>query len=285
MAESQFVKFELQSIGVFRSDRSLNYSVPRQASHDSQDNFSSVPGQVQLFSKQNFEQALIGLEGFDHIWLVYLFHKNDHWNPMTRPPRGSDKKMGVFATRAPYRPNQIGLSCVKLVSIEGLKLNILGADLLDETPILDIKPYIAYCDSFPGAKQGWLQDIEEQKYQVEFDNIFLTQWRSLFKKAHQYFPNQSALIDQLVDFTQRQLEHDPLNREKKRVIQSADSKNYILCYRTWRILFSIDHQERKINVLNLRTGYTAAELATPEDPYGDKELHKIFHNYLSKTFT
>ncbi len=276
MVESQSVKFEMQSIGVFRSDRSLNYSVPRQSAHDPADEFSAVQGQVELFAQQNFEQALIGLKGFDHIWLVYLFHKNDHWNPMTRPPRGLDKKMGVFATRAPYRPNQIGLSCVKLVSIEGLKLKVLGADLLDETPILDIKPYITYCDSFPGAKQGWLEGLDEQKYFVQFDGLFLAQWGLLVEKSDKSFPEQRPLIDQMKGFVQRQLEHDPLNREKKRVIKTADLKSYILSYRTWRILFSIDHEERKINVLRLKSGYTAAELTDPEDPYGDKELHKIF---------
>ena len=120
--------------------------------------------------------ALRGLEGFSHLWLLWHFSevRQEGWSPTVRPPRlGGNARMGVFATRSPYRPNPIGLSCVKLVGIEhteneGDVLLVSGADLLDGTPIFDIKPYIAYGDSHPEAKGGFTDTAGEFLLQVEF---------------------------------------------------------------------------------------------------------------------
>jgi tRNA-Thr(GGU) m(6)t(6)A37 methyltransferase TsaA len=116
---------------------------------------SDVAGSVELFKGNHYEDALADLEGWDHIWLITWFDRNQGWRPKVRPPR-SDKKRGVFATRAPYRPNPIGISAVKLERVEGLTLHVKGMDLLDGTPVLDIKPYLAWADSIPEASAGWL---------------------------------------------------------------------------------------------------------------------------------
>lgn len=105
-------------------------------------------------------ETLAGLEGFTRIWLVFAFHRSEGWAPMVRPPRGPRVKRGVFATRSPHRPNAIGLSCVELVAVEGRCLRLRGVDLLDGTPVLDIKPYVPYADAFPDASAGWIDQVD-----------------------------------------------------------------------------------------------------------------------------
>ena len=107
------------------------------------------------------KEALRGLEGFERIWLIWGFSANKEakgeWQPTVRPPRlGGNTAMGVWATRSPFRPNPLGLSCVELVSVSGMELVVRGADLMDGTPIYDIKPYIPYADAFPDARSGFV---------------------------------------------------------------------------------------------------------------------------------
>ena len=106
------------------------------------------------------EDTLRDLEGFTRIWVLFAFHRSQGWAPMVRPPRGPRVKRGVFATRSPHRPNAIGLSCVELVAVEGRTLRIRGMDLLDGTPVLDIKPYVPYADAFPQARAGWIDQVD-----------------------------------------------------------------------------------------------------------------------------
>ena len=115
-------------------------------------------------------EALRGIEGFSHLWLVWVFDRSlrDGWSPTVRPPRlGGNKRVGVFATRSPFRPNPIGLSCVKLTAVDGCDLLVAGADLADGTPILDIKPYLPYSDSVPDAKTGYVSSLSERNLTVE----------------------------------------------------------------------------------------------------------------------
>ncbi len=106
------------------------------------------------------EEALRDLVGFERIWVIFVFHRSEGWKPLVKPPRGRGKR-GVFATRSPHRPNAIGLSALELVAIEGHALRVKGVDLLDGTPILDIKPYIPYADAFPDAKAGWIDEVDK----------------------------------------------------------------------------------------------------------------------------
>ena len=105
--------------------------------------------------------ALKDLEGFDRIWVISWLHLHHHWNPTVRPPRGDNIRRGTLATRAPHRPNPIGLSAAKLMKVDGLILHVEGIDLLDHTPILDIKPYVTYCDAFPEARSGYVDEMEK----------------------------------------------------------------------------------------------------------------------------
>ena len=125
------------------------------------------PACIEFLPGNNFEQALDDIEGMERLWLIYLFHRNQGWKPKVMPPRG-DKKRGLFATRSPHRPNSIGMSCVRLESREGRKLWVSEYDLLDRTPILDVKPYLPYADSFPDAKTGWLEGLEDDEFEIEW---------------------------------------------------------------------------------------------------------------------
>ena len=121
-------------------------------------------------------EAFSGIEGYSHLWLIWQFSEaiREEWSPTVRPPRlGGNKRVGVFATRSPFRPNPIGLSSVRLISVEYTKdlgpvLTVSGADILDGTPIYDIKPYLAYTDSHPDAVGGFADGVREYKIEVDF---------------------------------------------------------------------------------------------------------------------
>ena len=151
-------EFTMRPIARIHSDFSTKFGVPRQSGL-----VDSLEATVVFEPEFRNPDALRGLEGFSHIWLVWVFDQavRKDWSPTVRPPRlGGNTRMGVFATRSPFRPNPIALSCVKLAGMEekadrGTVLRILGADLMDGTPILDIKPYIPYADSHPEALGGF----------------------------------------------------------------------------------------------------------------------------------
>ena len=107
------------------------------------------------------EEALRDLEGFERVWLIFAFHRSEGWAPLVQPPRGPRAKRGVLATRSPHRPNALGLSAVELVAVEGRTLRLRGVDLLDGTPVLDLKPYVPYADAFPEARAGWIDAVDE----------------------------------------------------------------------------------------------------------------------------
>lgn len=152
--------FTLKVIGFFHGNTTSKHRAPRQP-----DATLGIDGTIELMKGQDFEQALQDLETFSHIWLIYGFHSAKDWKPMVLPPRG-DKKRGVFATRSPYRPNPIGISVVKLVKISGLKIHVQGTDLLDGTPIYDIKPYIPYADSISDANAGWIDTLNHNETEI-----------------------------------------------------------------------------------------------------------------------
>jgi tRNA-Thr(GGU) m(6)t(6)A37 methyltransferase TsaA len=252
-------------IGYFRNSMDNPYEAPRQPNPD----LSETAGYIELSSGHHFEDALRDLDGFTKIWVIFKFHKNDHWNPLVQPPRGSDKKRGVFATRSPHRPNPIGMSVLDLISIDGLKIDLGPTDLLNGTPILDIKPYLSYVDAHPGEKIGWIDKSAEEKYSVLWHSEAQTQLEFL----------ESHGLRQLRGFVVNQLEYDPANAKKKR-LYFIEGK-ILLAYRTWRVEIEIIEDKRQVQVLNVKSAYTAAELSSNEDRYDDKTLHRLFREFLS----
>lgn len=258
----------IEPIGVYLAPQIHPYEAARQPRGDRQHE-----GEIQLNHGHGFEQALLGLEGFDRIWLIFQFHHNSDWKPMVRPPRGTDRKVGVFATRAPYRPNGLGLSCVRLKEIKGLSLIVEGADLLNGTPIFDIKPYLPEADSFPNAKMGWLEGVTAHKHQIRFSAIAENQIRWL---------EQSGLIH-LRDFLEQQLEFEPFDQDRKRVSQSPENLTWTLAYRTWRADFH-EVEPQILEVQLIRSGYSDHDLNLPDDRWKDKDLHRRFAEAMASFF-
>ena len=161
----------LKRIARIRTDFPEKFGIPRQSGLSWE-----LKGEIVFEPEYRNAEAVRGLGDFSHIWLIWEFSEavREEWSPTVRPPRlGGNTRMGVFATRSPFRPNALGLSCVRLESVElhterGPILHVAGADLMDGTPVYDIKPYIPYADSYPEAKGGFADTARDYLLKVEF---------------------------------------------------------------------------------------------------------------------
>ncbi len=170
------MKTEINIIAHIHTDFSSKFGIPRQSGL-----VDELEATIIFEPEYRNPDALRGIEEYSHLWLLWQFSEctDKEWTPTVRPPRlGGNKRMGVFATRSPFRPNPIGLSCVKLLGVEkaekyGCILRVSGADLLDGTPIYDIKPYLPYVDSHPEASNGFALDEKEGSLTVEFPEELL----------------------------------------------------------------------------------------------------------------
>ena len=221
--------------------------------------------EIELYPGRGYETALSDLEGFERLWVIFVFDRNRTWKPKVAPPvTGGRKRYGVFATRSPHRPNPVGLSCVKLEKIDGLKLEVSGHDFLDGTPVLDLKPYIPAADAFPEAKAGWRDEADAAELAVDFTENALA---------------KMALVEKLCgldlkNFCKVQLCHAPTSPERKRIERFPDG-SYGIGSRTWQAVFTLDGNG--VHVGDVRSHYSAAELEPgAPDPYGDKESHRQF---------
>lgn len=158
----------MEIVGTIHTDFSEKFGIPRQSGI-----VSELEGQITFNPTFRQPEAFKGLENYDYIWVIFGFHqaKYEHFSATVKPPKlGGNTPMGVFATRSPFRPNSLGLSCVKLkcieYTVEGPVLHVLGADMVDGTPIYDIKPYLPYTDSHPDAKAGFSDTIADYKLEV-----------------------------------------------------------------------------------------------------------------------
>lgn len=208
--------FSFHPIGILKTPFKEKFGVPRQSLL-----MSEARAVLKLNSDHQFLPAVKHLEQFSHVWLVYVFHKNMNapWHPLIDTPRVDTKeKIGVFATRSPHRPNPIGLSAVKLERIDvgaagGIEIHLNGVDILDETPVLDIKPYLPYADRLPEANSGWIQS-DIKRYSVTFS------------------PEASAVIDaaavsdypDLKTLVTQMLELDPRPTSQRRAAPIGDVK-------------------------------------------------------------
>lgn len=163
---------EIQAIAYIRNGFTDKFGIPRQSREE-----SGIESRIVFAPAYRVREALRGIEDYSHLWLIWGFSKVDRadaadWSPTVRPPRlGGNTRMGVFATRSPFRPNRLGLSSVRLLRVEptadeGLVLVVTGADLLDGTPIYDIKPYLSFSDSHPDARNGFAEQTRDYRLPV-----------------------------------------------------------------------------------------------------------------------
>lgn len=168
----------IQIVARMRSDFPTKFGIPRQSGL-----VEELRSTIVFEPAFRNSDALRGIEGYSHLWLIWQFSEavGKEWSPTVRPPRlGGNTRMGVFATRSPFRPNHLGLSCVKLLGIEsteqyGTVLHVGGADLMDRTPILDIKPYLPYADCRPDATGGFTDSTHRLLLEVDFPDTLLAQ--------------------------------------------------------------------------------------------------------------
>lgn len=202
------MEFRLTPIGLVHTCFKEKFGIPRQPNL-----VKEAPGTLVFYPEFAREEAVRALEGFSHIWIIFLFHKAfakkgqagkaPSWSPMVRPPRlGGNKKVGVFASRSPFRPNPVGMSCVALDRVEinerGPVLHLSGVDLLDQTPVVDIKPYLPYSDALAHARDGFAGGPPRTGLDVTFSDRALAY---LEEKEHT-IPNLRAVVTGV-------LENDP----------------------------------------------------------------------------
>ncbi|UZE95175.1 tRNA (N6-threonylcarbamoyladenosine(37)-N6)-methyltransferase TrmO [Alkalimarinus alittae] len=194
MSDNQFT---LDTIGIIASPFKEKFGIPRQPSLA-----RNITSEIIITPAYNRIEAFKELEQFTHLWLTFIFHQNlrSEWKPSVRPPRlGGNKKIGVFASRSPFRPNNLGLSAVEFVGIRHsqnqISIIIRGADLVDATPIVDIKPYIPYSDSIPNASAGYASEAPCKPLIVIFSALALEQIQALNPKQ---YPNLTLIIEDVL---------------------------------------------------------------------------------------
>jgi len=232
-------QLQLNIIGKVSSPYKEKFSIPRQPGL-----VDSATGKITLLNDANNIELVRGLEQFSHIWVLFVFHgtSDQGWKPLVRPPRlGGNKKLGVLATRSTFRPNPIGMSVVKLDQIrvenKSVTLTISGLDLLDQTPVLDIKPYVPYCDAIENATAGYAQYSPESIMTVSY-----TQSAQIdLQKAI----NIEASIERLI---QQVLAQDPRPAYKKNILDT--NKYGIQLYQfniKWRLISPNEIEVFEIN--------------------------------------
>jgi tRNA (adenine37-N6)-methyltransferase len=243
-------------IGVIHTPFRERLAAPRQASAARE-----VEGRIVLNSGFGFEHALCDLSGFPYIWVLFWFHQNQGWRPKVLPPRSAHRR-GLFSTRSPYRPNPIGLSAVKLERIDGLVLFVRGVDMLDGTPVLDLKPYVPYADAIAGAEGGWLETARDPLpgFSVEFEPSAV--------RAMEYL-HSTWNID-LEEPIRAILTLGPQQHPYRRI--RADGDMSVLSVKDWRARFRVDGTH--ITVHEIVSGYRPRELVTNLDTALD--AHRAF---------
>jgi tRNA-Thr(GGU) m(6)t(6)A37 methyltransferase TsaA len=234
----------IDPIGVIRTGVTVKFNARHQPS-----GCKDARNVIELKPRCGFEVAVRDLEGFSHIWLVWWFDRNSTWRPVVMPPRGSSQRRGVFATRSPHRPNPIGLTAVPLLGIDGLNVIVGDVDLLDGTPILDIKPYLAMVDSLPDATLGWLDEVEELHatepgYSVSVSTAARNQLDWLKQEWGVDF------IDRAIELLSR----DPSVHRTRRIRRLSDDRFQIGCG-TWRLTFTV--QGTQVDIECVSSGYPA----------------------------
>jgi tRNA-Thr(GGU) m(6)t(6)A37 methyltransferase TsaA len=245
-----------RAIGVVRSPFRERKAAPRQSASG-----KDAVGRIELYARRGFEHALSDLEAWPFLWVIFWFHLNQGWRPKVLPPRSAQKR-GLFATRAPYRPNPLGLSVVKLERVEGLVLHVSGLDMLDQTPVLDIKPYVPYADALPDAQGGWLETGLDP--QPGFEVVFEPE----AALALAYLERHWGI--ELADAITKTLSLGPQQHAYRRIRRQGDG--FVLAVKDWRARFRVEG--RAIFVEGIASGYRPRELATNEDAALDP--HRAF---------
>jgi tRNA-Thr(GGU) m(6)t(6)A37 methyltransferase TsaA len=249
--------FTYRPIGIMRTCFRERFGVPRQSLM-----IAEARGVLKLREEPQFREALNHLSSFSHIWILFAFDQvaEGTWHPTIRPPRvDAPRRVGVFASRSPHRPNPIGISAVKLDRIDfdakdGIEIHLSGVDLLDGTPVLDIKPYLPYADGIAHASAGWATG-EIPRYSVEFDPEalrFLEEWRPQPESANGSLPRSPLEWYRLIVQT---LEWDPRPTSQRRAMpmSAPESQGLAFGFRIQQLEVRWEIRDGRIRVTGLST--------------------------------
>ncbi len=243
--------YRFDPIGFVRSPFKERVEAPRQASVG-----VDVQGRIELLAGRGYNHALEGLADWQYVWVVFVFHRNVEqargWKAKVLPPRAA-RKQGVFATRSPHRPNPIGLSAALIDKVDGLVVHVRGLDLLDGTPVLDLKPYVAYADAFPEARAGWL----EARDPLPPWEVAVTDEASV---RLEWLERRGVSLRRAIETT---LSLGPEPRPYRRIRARGGALE--LAVKDWRVDFAVEAPRRRLLVGFVRSGYRLRDLATQED--------------------
>jgi tRNA (adenine37-N6)-methyltransferase len=249
----------LEPIGFVRSPLATKVEAARQPRAA-----SGNTARIELLPGRNFEHALADLERWELIWVLFWFHLNSDWRPKVLPPRSSTGRKGVFSTRSPHRPNPLGMSVVRLERVEGLILHIRDSDMLDGTPVLDIKPYIAYSDAHPDAGTGWLEDQPSDPV-----NAYVVYFEPLAAQQALWIEEQTGLaIRERIHST---LALGPAPHPYRRIRRIATGMQ--LAVKEWRVSFTVE--QRDVRVTGIDSGFRTSQLLA-EDSDASLRPHREF---------
>jgi tRNA-Thr(GGU) m(6)t(6)A37 methyltransferase TsaA len=252
----------LDPIGYVRSPLATKVQAARQPRAS-----GGTAATIELLPGRHFEHALENLAEWELIWVVFWFHRNTGWRPKVLPPRSTSGRKGVFSTRSPHRPNPIGLSVVRLARIEGLTLHILDTDMLDGTPVLDLKPYVAYTDAHPGAGSGWLEDQAGAAQPPDPVSAYVVHFDALAEAQAAWIETNTALsIGERIRST---LALGPEPHPYRRIRRTAAGMQ--LAVKEWRVRFVVNG--RDVSVLSIDSGFRASQLASAEPSL---QLHRDY---------
>ena len=264
--------FTFNSVGTIQSSVKYHYEAPRQSVY-------AATGAFLLWNDPVYAQAAEDLQGFDRIWLVWVFNLNKHtnWRPKVRVPVPAERDMySVFATRSPYRPNPIGMSAVELLEITPEGLHLGACDLLDGTAVLDVKPYIPEVDAFPDSSAGWRDRIDRRVYQIN--------WSGKAAAQAEYIAQHGGI--DLKNFCLVQLSNRPTDRSRKRLEFDGNLQQWVLHCRTWKVFFNCCEEAQTVDISNVESNYSAGDLAEGSpDIYNDKALHRLFIQWCAQKDT
>jgi tRNA-Thr(GGU) m(6)t(6)A37 methyltransferase TsaA len=260
----------LDPIGFVRSPLATKVQAARQPRAA-----AGTPARIELLPGRNFEHALEDLARWELIWVIFWFHENPGWRPKVLPPRSTTGRKGVFATRSPHRPNPIGMSVVRLERVDGLILHIGDADMLDGTPVLDLKPYVAYTDAHPGAGNGWLEDNERSRADAQPSDpvpAHSVQFEALADEQAAWIEAHTGLaIGERIRST---LALGPSPHPYRRIRRMDEWMQ--LSVKEWRVRFSV--VERDVRVIEITSGYRASQLASG----GADESQRPHREFIAK---
>lgn len=261
--------FSLHPIGYVRSPHTERHATPRQPGAGPR----PVEARIVLFPGQRYEQALDDLAGFEKIWVLFWFHRNAGWRPKVLPPRGPRVRRGVFATRSPHRPNALGLSLVTLRGVRGRTLDLGDVDILDGSPVFDLKPYLPDMEAFPNARAGWLDAV----IRAEADGAarrYVVRWSPVAEAQRTLLAEHGVALAEHVETV---LARDPTpHRHYRRVMPTPDGKGMVMAVRSWRVFFTVAGDA--VEVTHLGSGYEAgAVLRAAPGSLLDDAAHRAFH--------